>query len=143
MKIDIFGTGSVPSQLATNIQYLGSLDYEELPSILRKYKFGLLPFNFTSDNHGRSPMKYWEYLASGLIVIASAVEEIVNSSSPNTIIYQDLLELSEILDFDDLSKLDNNFNMHRIYTNIIENEIWEVKYSQLRAFMINSMHNSD
>jgi teichuronic acid biosynthesis glycosyltransferase TuaH len=138
MKIDIFGTGSVPNNLAANVQYKGSVNYEELPRILRKYKFGLLPFNMTSDNHGRSPMKLWEYLASGLIVIASAAEEIVNIGSPNTIIYRDLHELSKILNVDNLNNLYNNFNLHGMNRTILENELWEVKYSLLRSFMLSS-----
>lgn len=143
IEIDIFGTGPVPSHLAPNIRYKGTIDYDTLPGIFRKYRFGLLPFNFTSTNHGRSPMKLWEYLASGLIVIASAVKEIIDINPPNTIIYRDLNELPELLNVNTISSLDANLNMDRVSNVVLERELWEVKYSELRRFMFNCLQDDD
>jgi len=141
IEIDIFGTGSVPSRLAANVHYKGTVNYDALPIIFRKYKFALMPFDFTSTNHGRSPMKLWEYLASGLIVIASAVKEIIDIDPPNTMIYRNLHELSELLDFNNSSKLEANLNMDKVNSMILEHELWEVKYSELRSFMITCLQN--
>ncbi|MDM7498893.1 hypothetical protein [Lactococcus lactis] len=56
--------------LPPNIRLLGPVPYEEVPYILKKYKIGLLPFVNNELNQGRSPMKLYEYLASGLNVVS-------------------------------------------------------------------------
>lgn len=58
--------------LPDNVHMVGPIRYEEVPSLLRAARVGLLPFTDTPLNAGRSPMKLNEYLASGLAVVARA-----------------------------------------------------------------------
>jgi glycosyltransferase involved in cell wall biosynthesis len=48
-----------------NLRYLGAVDYEVIPSILSGYRVALLPLSDDPANKGRSPMKLYEYLATG------------------------------------------------------------------------------
>jgi len=52
-----------------NINFKGSIDYAKVPNTLREYKIGLLLLNESPSNLGRSPMKIWEYAASGLQIL--------------------------------------------------------------------------
>lgn len=69
-RFDLFGPpGSPPLGLPPNVNLAGPVAYLELPERLREYRFGLLPFEPSLVNDGRSPMKLYEYLASGLRVV--------------------------------------------------------------------------
>ncbi|HFT3601536.1 TPA: hypothetical protein ACHUCV_004605 [Klebsiella variicola] len=57
-----------------NLNFYGAVSYNDVPVILSKYKVGLLLLNDHLSNKGRSPMKLWEYAASGLNVLYSQVE---------------------------------------------------------------------
>lgn len=60
-----------PIDLPSNIRLLGPIAYDEVPVVLSQYRLGLLPLSRSPENLGRSPMKLFEYLASGLTVLAS------------------------------------------------------------------------
>lgn len=59
-----------PSDLPGNVDLVGPVAYEELPDLLAGARVGLLPLSDDPLNRGRSPMKLYEYLASGLAVVS-------------------------------------------------------------------------
>lgn len=58
----------------TNIEYLGVVDYEKLPSKIQ-FSVAVLPFILNDITLGTSPIKIFEYLASGFPVISAALPE--------------------------------------------------------------------
>lgn len=128
-KIDLYGLGQVPSNCHPNIRYLGALDYSKLPATLARYRFGLLPFNENWRNASRSPMKVFEYLASGLIVLASDVMRKLDDESlpifyPNE---RYKFDLSRIL------KLTNEID-ERQFKSLLESQDWSKKAMALQDF---------
>ena len=76
--IDLYSpTDAAPGALPPNVRLLGPVDYADLPKILARYRVGLLPLNDDPTNSGRSPMKLYEYLASGLNVVTRSTRGIV------------------------------------------------------------------
>lgn len=75
--IDIYGPISVEGpqtrELPKNLVFHGALPYEEVAMVLASARVGLLPFLPIPRNATRSPMKLYEYLASGLNVLAPAL----------------------------------------------------------------------
>ncbi len=69
---DIYTPSSwaTPADFPANVHWHGPIRYEDLPRILSKYNFALLPFTNCSSNHGRFPMKLFEMIGSGVQVIA-------------------------------------------------------------------------
>ena len=61
-----------PTTLPTNVEVLGPVAYDALPTLLQSARVGLLPLSDDRLNAGRSPMKLYEYLAAGLAVVARA-----------------------------------------------------------------------
>lgn len=59
-----------------NVKFLGSKPYREVPAYLQHADVGLLLLRSTSANMGRSPMKLYEYLASGIPVVALQTDEL-------------------------------------------------------------------
>lgn len=72
-RVDVIGpiTASPPDSLPSNVRILPPVEYDAVPSVLRSYRVGMLPFNGDPGNAGRSPMKYYEYLAAGLNILAT------------------------------------------------------------------------
>lgn len=70
--------GNCPSNLICP----GAVPYHEVPHLMRQHRVGLLPFKFTRENEGRSPMKLFEYLASGLYVVGSRTSTLAQSGTP-------------------------------------------------------------
>ena len=73
---------------AKNLFVLGSRAYDELPGYLQHADVGLIPFDVANHGelvHSIHPLKLYEYLASGLPVVAVEWEELQNLRSPATL----------------------------------------------------------
>jgi glycosyltransferase involved in cell wall biosynthesis len=74
-----------PFQNIKNIHLLGSKAYSEIPSYLQHANVGLIPFdvqNYPDLIHNVNPLKLYEYMASGLPVVATRWKELENINSP-------------------------------------------------------------
>ena len=80
---------SVPD-LPNNVRLLGGVPYSSVPDLLRSARVGLLPFNDSPLNIGRSPMKYYEYAAAGLAILARATSELSSRSAGEAYLYESL-----------------------------------------------------
>ena len=63
-----------------NIKFLGEIPYSELPSYIRHWKVGLIPFKLTPLILNTNPVKMYEYAAAGLPTFASRIPEVVRQS---------------------------------------------------------------
>ncbi|EOM3927175.1 glycosyltransferase [Escherichia coli O9,9a:H4] len=61
-----------------NIKFHGSVNYDDTNNVLNNYKVGLLLLKNDPSNKGRSPMKLWEYIACGLNVLYSNIDNIAH-----------------------------------------------------------------
>ncbi len=62
---------------APNIHYLGMKSYTDLPAYLSGWKIGMLPFARNESTRYISPTKTPEYLAAGLSVISTPIQDVV------------------------------------------------------------------
>lgn len=83
----------VPDRLPSNVQLLGPVPYCDLPRLLAKSSVGILPMSDDVRNAGRSPMKYYEYLAAGLWVVASWTPTLATRSAPGVWLAKDVAEM--------------------------------------------------
>ena len=63
--------------ISRNIHFLGQIDYNEIPGYLQHATIGILPLKMIEANHGRSPMKLYEFAAAGLPIASPKLREIV------------------------------------------------------------------
>jgi hypothetical protein len=61
---------NVPRNLPSNVILLGLRAQGDLPEYLQHFSIGFIPFAVTPTTHAVSPLKVYEYLASGLAVAA-------------------------------------------------------------------------
>jgi glycosyltransferase involved in cell wall biosynthesis len=62
----------------TNIHYLGSKAYQELPAYLSGWEIAMLPFARNDSTRFISPTKTPEYLAAGVPTISTSIRDVVN-----------------------------------------------------------------
>ena len=68
-----------------NIHLLGPRSYSDIPNYLQHANVGLIPFDVESYPdliHSVNPLKLYEYMASGLPVVATRWQELENIGSP-------------------------------------------------------------
>lgn len=92
-KVLIYGpqTIAIPDQLPSNLQMMGPLRYEELPSVLQHCQIALLPMTKIATNQGRSPMKYYEYRAAGAKIVSLAIDSLrhLGETDPSLFLYNE------------------------------------------------------
>jgi glycosyltransferase involved in cell wall biosynthesis len=57
--------------VANNLHFLGHKDYENLPKYLSNFTLCLIPHLINDTTKGMSPIKFWDYLASGTPVAST------------------------------------------------------------------------
>ncbi len=65
-----------------NFTCLGGRPHGEIPLYLRHCAAGIIPFRLTPLTHAINPIKYYEYLACGLPVVASEMHELLALKGP-------------------------------------------------------------
>lgn len=80
---------ATPPPLPGNVSLIGAVAYERAPDLLARHAVGILPLSTHPGNAGRSPMKYYEYLAGGLSVVALASDELRRRADVNVHLYTD------------------------------------------------------
>jgi glycosyltransferase involved in cell wall biosynthesis len=75
-------------EMPANVHFLGLKAQSDLPAYLQRFDVGLLPFKVNDTTHAVSPLKVYEYLASGVPVAAPPLRSIVGL--PATSVDQDL-----------------------------------------------------
>ena len=99
-QFDLFGpTDSIGSREnpPPNVHFWGPLAYEKVPGQLWSSAVGILPLTDSAANAARSPMKYYEYRAAGLPVVASRTAELESRDDPGLFLYDGPTELAHAL----------------------------------------------
>jgi teichuronic acid biosynthesis glycosyltransferase TuaH len=74
------GLGDLDGEI--NFTRLGAKVYSELPAYLQWSAVGLIPFHLNELTEAVNPIKYYEYLASGLPVVAPPMRELLEMNGP-------------------------------------------------------------
>lgn len=84
-KVSFVFIGPTTKNSLKNIYFLGSKPYGEIPSYMHHADVGWIPFdvkNYPDLIHNVNPLKLYEYMASGLPVVATRWKELENINSP-------------------------------------------------------------
>jgi len=72
----VHGSFGPPPQ-APNLHYLGLKPHEVLPAYTNRFDLALLPFRQTPGALATNPVKTLEYLASGCVVLSTAIPDVI------------------------------------------------------------------
>jgi glycosyltransferase involved in cell wall biosynthesis len=116
-------------EMPANVHFLGLKAQSDLPSYLQRFDVGLLPFKVNDTTHAVSPLKVYEYLASGVPVAAPPLRSIVGL--PATSVDPDLRSAVR------------NALVHPVPSRgeILAQHSWTNRISQLRASLRSSPSN--
>lgn len=70
-----------------NIHYLGSKTYQELPLYMATWNIALIPFLLNESTRFISPTKTPEYLAAGLPVISTPIQDVIKPYGVNKLVH--------------------------------------------------------
>lgn len=128
---DVYGPGVGPPEgLPRNVSLKGTVAYEEIPAILRSARIGLLPLSDVPVNRGRSPMKLYEYLASGLSVVTRETPVLVPNPEIGVFAYGDQTSASSAFDLARRNSTPNGAGRRSA-----EDADWTAKASELMQFL--------
>ncbi|MFD1349893.1 glycosyltransferase [Oceanobacillus caeni] len=68
----------------SNIYFLGSKNYEDLPNYLEKAKVAIIPFKVNNLTAAVTPLKFYEYLSSGTPVVTTIMPDIIDLKGSKT-----------------------------------------------------------
>lgn len=69
----LYNVSDVPRR--SNLHWLGFKAYEELAAYTQQFSVGIIPFIQSNMTESVNPIKMWEYIASGLPVVSTAIPE--------------------------------------------------------------------
>lgn len=98
LRFDLYGPVDRRPDLPPNVVLHGALDYSRLPGALATARVGLLPLSDHPGNRGRSPMKFYEYQAAGLPVVARSTPELARRTDSALILYDDAPAMGRAID---------------------------------------------
>ena len=81
-----------------NIHCLGAKSYSVLPNYCAGFQCGILPLTQTAYSESMFPMKFFEYLASGLPIVATSIPSLKEFSSVAFLANPDVNSFSSALD---------------------------------------------
>lgn len=118
-----------------NIYLMGPKSYKELPSYAKVFDVALIPFKVNKLTEHVFPLKFMEYFAMGLPVVATNLPELIS--------YQPLCKLAKTKeDFlnsisEYLKENSNDFKKRRI--EIAKNESWDKKFEDISELIENNI----
>jgi teichuronic acid biosynthesis glycosyltransferase TuaH len=81
----------------SNIKYLGCKSYQDLPSYIRNFDIGWIPFLKNQFSNGADPIKLYEYIAAGLPVVSRELPFTEGLAAPIVFTYQNKEECLNVI----------------------------------------------
>jgi glycosyltransferase involved in cell wall biosynthesis len=122
----------------SNVEYVGVVKYDELPNLLRGFDVCLIPHKNTEYSRSMSPLKLFQYLASGRPIVSTEVAGLDSAS-------KHLYVATSHDDF--ISKIEkalkeDTIEMSAQRIDLAKNETWEVRVSGMFDAVLNSFHRA-
>ncbi len=125
--LHIYGLPKPKAALPDRVSYLGPIPHGDTSRLYEQFRFGILPYRFSPQNICRSPMKLYEYISSGLIVL---VPEFLKDSQ-----YSEIEWISTFTSWIQNDFKDKDYST-RIVTKNENGSTWEVISQRLLHFSL-------
>ena len=125
-KFHFYGPVSLPRKIISkkplNVEFFGQVSVDELRKAMNTAMIGLIPFKNESWLQGSFPLKYFEYLACGLLVYTTAIDSIFAQESG-------AFEISNLIPRKSIQELDHS-ETERI-NEILTRNTYKTRFSEL------------
>jgi glycosyltransferase involved in cell wall biosynthesis len=111
-----------------NIDFYGKIDNKLVPNYLKYSKVGIIPFKINNLVEYISPLKLYEYMASGLPVVATKWNELVSINSPAYLAQNN----EQFLNYLNIALIDEN---NKKYINFAKQNDWVNKLEKIKELI--------
>jgi glycosyltransferase involved in cell wall biosynthesis len=119
-----------PLSIYKNIYILGAKDYYSIPNYLKNCDVGIIPFKKNKLTESVSPIKLYEYMASGLPVVSIETAELRNANSP-AFLAKDKYEFVQMIN----SALELDEKAKAVFVEFARQNSWEDRFCQLKDIL--------
>ena len=119
-----------PLSMHKNIYVLGAKDYYLIPNYLNNCDVGIIPFKRNKLTESVSPIKLYEYMASGLPVVSIETAELQNANSP-AFLAKDKYEFVQMIN----SALELDEKAKAVFVEFARRNSWEDRFCQLKDIL--------
>jgi len=75
------GSGNIAAlkrsfEMPTNVHFPGGVEHSFVPSVLKAFDVGIMPYNYNEYFDCLNPLKFYEYAAAGLPIVSSRIPEL-------------------------------------------------------------------
>ncbi|MEW6738679.1 MAG: glycosyltransferase [Nitrospirota bacterium] len=124
-------------KILPNVHFLGPRPYEELPRYLKGFDIATVPFVMDKLTLCVSPVKFYEYLASGVPIVATRLPDL-EPLSDYAYLVNDRDGFTSALQH---AIAEDSPEKRKKRTEIAKNHSWEMRYSQVDAIINKSFGN--
>jgi len=117
----------------SNIHFLGPKPYSDLPSYLKGFSVATIPFVIDGVTLKASPIKFYEYLASGIPIVSTKIPDLQRFNK-----FVSLVDNKEDFSSEINKALADNNKAKKIRMEIAKDYSWESRFNQLDNY-INEM----
>jgi len=129
-QVRIVGPGNnLPASSASNISIEGAVPYYQIPAELAAARIGLLPFTEVATNEGRSPMKFYEYLAAELFILGKKTIELGARSAAGVYLYDRIFDIEDCI-----ASIDNERHTNTSGAQVAVTYDWSARAQRLLQF---------
>jgi len=114
-----------------NFTWLGAKDYLQLPAYLQGSAAGIIPFYLNELTEAVNPIKYYEYLASGLPVVAPPLRELMMMKGPLHV-YHDKADFCAALR-QALKERKEKAGLQERFRDFAREHTWESRFKEILA----------
>lgn len=121
-----------------NVNHQPTLPHNEMMHFIRSMNVGLLPFNTKTEiTQAANPIKMWEYLASGLPVMATSWDETTLAELNDVVFTSETDEgfINNIIEYSNLSNIDRLAIKEKCYE-VARNNTWEKRFETINDQII-------
>ena len=113
-----------------NFSWIGPRDYNALPAYMQHSSVGIIPFYLNELTEAVNPIKYYEYLACGLPVVAPLMRELAEMGGPINF-YSDREEFRQTLH----KALEKKRSERESYTGFAAEHTWEKRFKEVTGIL--------
>jgi len=124
---------------APNIHYMGSRAYDELPAYLYGWDTALIPFALNESTQFISPTKTPEYLAGGVPVVSTSIQDVVNPYADEELVF--IADTAEdfIVGIECSFNLRNNPQWLKEVDDFLSNTSWDITWNGMMTLINNKL----
>lgn len=127
----------------SNIHYLGSKSYKDLPAYMSGWDVALIPFAINESTRFISPTKTPEYLAGGLPVVSSHIQDVVTPYGEKNLVSIAITPGEFISEIEKSFKMKNDPDWKKRVDLFLSDMSWDITWNKMAEIIDSELINKN